>query len=254
LEAPDGIEWMQWHPRGNVILAGTEGGAIWMWHGVDGSCMMVFSGHISSCTCGGFTPDGKKIVTGSEDETVKIWNPKTGACELTITGHGFHGGGVNCLAFSSQRDTIITGSMDSTVVLSNYSTGKVIGKLQGHTDSIEAVGFCNCLPLAASGSLDGTLKIWDLNSMQLRLSCHHSDKGITKLCWHPTGPYVYTCAMDGTVCVWDARTGDQITKGTGHQDSILAFDVTKDGNTIITGSDDHTALVFNSHLNNSEKQ
>jgi delta 1-pyrroline-5-carboxylate dehydrogenase len=32
LEGPaEGIEWLRWHPRGNVILAGSTDGSAWMW-------------------------------------------------------------------------------------------------------------------------------------------------------------------------------------------------------------------------------
>lgn len=34
-----GLEWLQWHPRGHVLLAGSEDFTAWLWNADDGACM-----------------------------------------------------------------------------------------------------------------------------------------------------------------------------------------------------------------------
>ena len=42
LEGPGGgVDWLQWHPRGLVLLAGSEDFSAWLWNVADGSCMQV---------------------------------------------------------------------------------------------------------------------------------------------------------------------------------------------------------------------
>lgn len=42
LEGPgDGVEWLQWHPKGDVVLAGSEDFTMWMWLAQSGQCMQV---------------------------------------------------------------------------------------------------------------------------------------------------------------------------------------------------------------------
>lgn len=42
LEGPDeGITWLQWHPRGGVLVAGSEDFTSWMWNADNGQCMQV---------------------------------------------------------------------------------------------------------------------------------------------------------------------------------------------------------------------
>lgn len=42
LDGPGGaIEWLQWHPRGDVVVAGVEDFTIWMWNAQTGACMQV---------------------------------------------------------------------------------------------------------------------------------------------------------------------------------------------------------------------
>ena len=42
LEGPGGaIEWLHWHPKGDVILAGTDEFTVWLWNAQTGACMQV---------------------------------------------------------------------------------------------------------------------------------------------------------------------------------------------------------------------
>ena len=40
------MNWLQWHPRGNVLLAGSEDFTAWLWHAQTGACMHVRRDHI----------------------------------------------------------------------------------------------------------------------------------------------------------------------------------------------------------------
>lgn len=123
---------------------------------------------------GGFSSDGKVILTASEDGTVRVFDPKNGTPLYVFQGHGFHTDVVTCIQTHPTNNSIVmTGSADTTAKILNIQTGKVLGTLTGHTDSIETVGFCENLPLVATGSLDKNLNIWDANSTQLRGSCTH---------------------------------------------------------------------------------
>lgn len=49
LEGPgDSIEWLSWHPRGHVLLAGSADYTCWMWNADTGAFMQLFSGHSAS--------------------------------------------------------------------------------------------------------------------------------------------------------------------------------------------------------------
>jgi WD40 repeat protein len=194
LEGPGGgIEWVAWHPRGRVCLAGSEDFTAWMWNADDGALMQVFSGHSESVSCGGFTPDGKQVVTGSFDGSLRVWQPRTGACEHLFRGHPFHDGPLTCLGFhSSTPGLMITGSEDNTARLVSSATGKVLAPLVAHTETIEAVGFCDVMPLAATGSLDKNIVIWDTNSCQARGTLVH-DGAVSQLRWIPNSMCLYRC-------------------------------------------------------------
>lgn len=52
------VQWVRWHPKGHLVLAGAEDSSIWMWNADKAAYLNVFSGHGASVTCGDFTPDG----------------------------------------------------------------------------------------------------------------------------------------------------------------------------------------------------
>ncbi len=50
LEGPgDGVEWLQWHPKGDVLLAGCEDFTMWMWLAQTGHCMQVSASGQTLC-------------------------------------------------------------------------------------------------------------------------------------------------------------------------------------------------------------
>ena len=97
LDGPGDVEWLDWHPKGNVLLAGSQDGTVWMWLALTGACMQVFAGHEAGVTCGGFTSDGAAVVTGSADGTVRVWAPRKGTCKHVFGGRGAH----TCLLYTS---------------------------------------------------------------------------------------------------------------------------------------------------------
>jgi len=246
LEGPTkDIEWLCWHSKGNIILCGSADGTSWMWNATDGSSMNIFAGHSASINCGGFTADGKAIVTGSSDETIRIWDPKSAVCLFNLQGHGFHSGSVVCMdtIISNSNNILMTGSADGTSVISNTTTGKSFGSLGPHSQVVETVGMCSIMPLAASGSLDNTLNVWDLTQMKLRMKYQHDD-GVIKLKWHPTQPLLYSCSIDKTLRLWDARADNCVRIWRGHKADILDFAINHDGSVVVTASDDQASLVF----------
>ena len=199
LEGPEDVEWMDWHPKGNLLLAGSKDTTIWMWLAATGDCIKVFTGHEDGVTCGGFTSDGKLIVSGSSDGSVRVWGPKLGICKHVFSGYGFHEGPITALVSHPMDGAmLLSGGMDGTARLLHVTNKKVLatmvhsepkaveegttpmeededqmqeedeeggGKQQQEGNfSVETVGFSAVLNWCATGGMDGTLKIWDLGT------------------------------------------------------------------------------------------
>ena len=182
---------MRWHPKGNVLLAGSEDFTAWMWNADNAELMQVFAGHSNSVLCGGFSPDGRGVVTGSFDGSLRVWAPRSGECVTLFQGHPFHDGPVTCVDFhATTPGLMLTGSEDNTCRLVSGESGKVLGTLAGHTETVECVGLSADFPFAASGAIDAKCVVWDLNTSQPRTTLMH-DKAVSALKWIP-----------GTACLY----------------------------------------------------
>ncbi|CAI5494160.1 unnamed protein product, partial [Closterium sp. Naga37s-1] len=98
-------------------------------------------------------------------------------------------------------------------------------------------------PTVATASLDGSVRIFDINSLQLRSTCTHQD-GVVQMAWAPAAPLLVTATADGAVHVWDARTGAIQKTLRGNRNAVVSLALTPDAAFAVTGSDDHTARVF----------
>ncbi|MES1911821.1 MAG: hypothetical protein MHM6MM_004194, partial [Cercozoa sp. M6MM] len=151
LEGPgDELTCLQWHPRGNVLLAGGADSTTWMWGLPSGRCLHVFAGHAEGVTCGGFTPDGKQVWTASSDGELFLHDPKSGGAVWHATRsllfNDAAAGPVTCAAFRQKENSpalLLLGNEDASASLLNLESRKVLLRITGHQLSVEAVGFSN---------------------------------------------------------------------------------------------------------------
>ncbi|GFG40869.1 hypothetical protein Cfor_08899 [Coptotermes formosanus] len=224
------LTWLKWHHGANVLLAGTVSGDVYMWRIPGGDCKLLPGGGVKT-DCGLILPDGKRAAVGYEDGTVKVFDMK--AC--TVLHHVPQGqanaGTVTDMDCHPDNNLLITGSVDGHAVILKTQTGKVAVVLdckgsspesESSNTSVEAVGFCqdSNFPLAATGSLDGVLCIWDISRGSLRHRLKQ-DSGITKLVWVKSGPYFFTTDLDGSIRLYDARSGSMRNQLFGHSNCIL---------------------------------
>lgn len=70
-------QWMEWHPRAPVLLAGTADGNTWMWKVPNGDCK-TFQGPTCPATCGHVLPDGESSCL-CRLGWVRSWHPGCGS-------------------------------------------------------------------------------------------------------------------------------------------------------------------------------
>ncbi|KAG6842312.1 hypothetical protein C0991_010600 [Blastosporella zonata] len=255
LQGPDEVMFLKWHPKGNVLLAGSNDSTVWLWQLPSGHTMQVFAGHAGPVNCGEFTPDGKRIITACANGTLIFWDPRspTPVFKLTPEDARFDLNDVTSLKVNPSSTLAVIGGAEGGVRVVSLSKGEVVGMLNGHTEgeSIEAVEFVDIPSVGASagvaitGATDGKACIWDLSTMRLRTTLNHSD-AITKLLTHPApkGYLVVSASADKTLCTWDARTGTLLRKHTGHRAEVLDASLGLEGSVVISAGDDGFSLVF----------
>jgi WD40 repeat protein len=84
---------------------------------------------------------------------------------------------------------------------------KVIHLLTGHSDPVKSVVFSPDSQTLASGSEDGSVKIWDVNSGKELLTLSEKNyqgvvKKITSVAFSPNGQILASSSIDGTITIW----------------------------------------------------
>jgi WD40 repeat protein/serine/threonine protein kinase len=133
--------------------------------------------------------------------------------------------------------------------------GPMIRTFEGHTDWVRAVVLTRDGRGAISGSWDGTLRVWDLESGQLvRTLEAHTDRVNAKahignaqtgaVAITPDGDRAISASADRTLRLWDLESGQLLRALEGHTDRVNAVAVTPDCDRAISASGDRTLRVW----------
>jgi ABC-type dipeptide/oligopeptide/nickel transport system ATPase component len=107
-----------------------------------------------------------------------------------------------------------------------------------HSGPVVDVAFSPDGKRIVSGSMDGTLKVWDATSGQKTLTLHGHIGWVSSVAFSPDGKRIVSGALDGTLKVWDATSGQETLTLKGHTAVVDAVAFSPDGKRIVSGSGD----------------
>lgn len=92
--------------------------------------------------------------------------------------------------------------------------------LRGHTTEIVCVSFNPQSTIIATGSMDNTSKLWDVETGQERCTLSGHTAEIVSLNFNVPGDLIITGSFDHDSRIWDARTGQCVHILTGHRHEV----------------------------------
>jgi WD40 repeat protein len=124
------------------------------------------------------------------------------------------------------------------VELWDVSVGKSAGRFVGHREAIDSIIFSADGHYLATGSADGTARLWHLEDRTERFVLPAHSDGVRKVAFLFDGKSLATAGADGTVKIWDVATGQQLLTLDVNSDPVIDMAVSADGRTIATASID----------------
>ena len=136
------------------------------------------------------------------------------------------------------------GEVGSAEFLISEVSPHLITTLAAHTDGIHSVSFSPDGAFLATGSNDGTVTLWDVETRTRIASLEGHADGIYSLSFTPDRALLATGSSDGTVTLWDVETWNPIASLESHTDGIFSMSFTSDGALLATGSNDGTITLW----------
>ena len=191
----------------------------------------------------------KFIASRSYKGSIYLWNSLTNELvkKLELSCR------IESVSFSPINDQLIAfGSWDDGTVQLWDITNDVTVTIGNHRlkRSITSITF----PLSngkyvASGSVDATICIWNIERKELAVSPLAGHKGyVLALAYSPDGTRLVSGSRDKTVRVWNSETGQLLSTLYGHSGDVNSVAYSFDGSRIVSGSDDKTILVWDAQI------
>lgn len=118
------------------------------------------------------------------------------------------------------------------------------GLLKGQKREIYALAVSRDGKYLASGSFDGTTRVWSTETWKLVYNLPGHSHGIGSVAFSPDGKYIVSGGLDGVIQVWDLNDGKKFTSIKDSPSSILSVAFSADGTTLASGGMDGQIRVY----------
>uniref|UniRef100_A0A914Y1K2 F-box domain-containing protein n=1 Tax=Panagrolaimus superbus TaxID=310955 RepID=A0A914Y1K2_9BILA len=172
------------------IASGATDRTVRIWKVEDGSLLKIFVGHANIVRT--LKVVGNRIISGSRDKTLRIWNMES--ARSLILEHEVDG----IRHIETGNGMLFSGGYEGTIKVWNLETGEFIQALEGHFGRITKMQYDNLHNHLVTGSLDCTIRIWDLQSFK-EISCIKSKSKIINLIFDKEK--IYSAHSDSTIKV-----------------------------------------------------
>jgi WD40 repeat protein len=241
---------------GKTLASGHEDGMVKLWDVAKQTELATLRGHTKAILALAFAPDGRTLASGGEDQTIKLWQIDRAAARFqeraTLKGHTLP---ARSVAFSPDGQTLASGAgerrrvgeaekatLPGEIKLWDVTTGRERASLKGHARGVNAVAFAPDGQALATGSDDGTARLWDLAKIlgagKKAAVQPESNPYIWALAFSPDGQTLATASLDGTAKLWNAAQGTELWTLRGHSGQVTAAVFSPDGRTLTTASVD----------------
>ncbi len=207
-----------------------------LWDMKTGQSKILHTEHQQEIVYAGFLPDGNTIVTASSDDTVKLWDATNRSHKMTITNQDIIGD-IHFVTISPDGNTIAIGDYEAAHLF-NANTGKHKITFEDDGKGALSVAFSpDGNTLATAGSVDNTIKLWNIQTQKLRTTIIGHTSSVSCLTFLPDKKTIVSGNRGGLAYLWDTHTKKHTaTLGILDFGDIIDIGVDIDNNAIVTAT------------------
>ena len=207
---------------------------------------------MTSCA---WSPGGSLIASGSLDATVRLWDANT-FLELRVLDE-WPMPEVPSLTFSPDGRCLAGGSSSGIYCVWDIACGMLRKSVQAeradeddeYSSDLDPVGARNAFalgnPRLAAPSGPDAIDIWDVYSEKRgRLFAFERLRRVNDVSFSPDGRLLVAAVGNGTVTVWDAHSGVEVSVLDGHKDGVMKVCFSPCGKYIASASWDETVRLW----------
>ncbi|KAM4701314.1 protein Atg16l2-like [Discoglossus pictus] len=239
-----GITSIEFDPTGLQILASSYNGAVHLWR-LDSRSIDSLTGHQGKVTAAKFTILQNRAVTCSMDRTVREWDLQKAACIRNISVPSFCSDVVccDCCMVSGHHDKKIRfWDVRSAVCCREITLNDKITSLCMTQDQTQLL----------SCSRDDVLNLIDLRTsniqQEFRADGFKCGCDWTKAILSPDGSYATAGSADGTIFIWNTKTGQlEKTLDGQHSAAVNAMTWSVSGNYVVSVDRGKKAVLWSEY-------
>ncbi|GLT52078.1 hypothetical protein SLA2020_254400 [Shorea laevis] len=242
----DRVKSVDVHPTKPWILTSLHSGSVCVWNYQTQKIEKSFKVTESPVRAAKFIVRENWIVVGSDDAFIRVYDWETMEVIQEFKAHEDY---IRGLAVHPSLPYVLSSSDDKLIKIWDWEKGWVCTQVfEGHDHYVMQVAFNpKDLNTFASASLDGTIKIWNVDSPDPKFTLDAHSKGINCIDYFISGDelYLISGSDDYTAKIWSYQSKSCVQTLEGHAHNVTAVCVHPELPIIITCSEDETVRLWN---------
>uniref|UniRef100_A0A8C8EIF7 WD repeat-containing protein 82 n=1 Tax=Oncorhynchus tshawytscha TaxID=74940 RepID=A0A8C8EIF7_ONCTS len=157
----------------------------------------VFRENSDKINCFDFSSNGETIISSSDDDSLVLYDCQEGKPKRTLYSKKY---GVDLIRYTHAANTVVYSSnkIDDTIRYLSLHDNKYIRYFPGHNKRVTSLSMSPVDDTFISGSLDKTIRLWDLRSP----NCQVGEASLDGQTVRPAGPFATFKLQYDRTCEW----------------------------------------------------